>query len=168
MADGLVHRAQTRPTAPVAEPAEDDESNATPEEQEAYDAAMKMVGELLYTDDESYQAIMNLISEDDLAGTIAEATIFALSQIEETFQGQYPEVLIVPTVDEISDMLMELVDESGKAKITEQVAADVKVQVIEQLADEYGADPADLQEALGDVTQADVDEMQSLFGGRNG
>ena len=167
MATGLVQQAQQQPT-PQAEQPVDDESNLTPEEQEIYDSAMKMVGELLYVNDESHQSIMDSITDEAPANTIADATIFTLAQIEEAFQGQYPEELIIPTVDDISTLIMELVDEAGKFEITEQMIKDVKMQVIEQLAEEYGADPADIQETFGDVTQGDVDEMQSMFGGQNG
>lgn len=168
MANGLVQQAQ-EPT-PAAAPTEatgEEESNTTTEEQETYDSAMKMVGELVYNNDESHQAIMDLMTPDDPGNSIAEATIFVLSKIEEAFQGNYPEELIIPTADEISDLLLELADESGDIEITEQIAGEVKTQVIEQLAEEYGADPADLQEALGDVTEGDVAEMQSMMGGQN-
>lgn len=167
MADenGLVQRAQ-EPTQEAA-PAEDGESNLTPEEQESYDSAMQMVSEIIYNNEESNQAIMGMISAEDPAGTIAEATIFVMSQIEEAFQGNYPEELIIVTSDEVSDLLIELADESGTVKMTEEIATNVKSQLIEQLAEEYGADPEDLQMALGDITQTDVDEMQATMGGPN-
>jgi len=161
-------QAQAQAQAPQEQPQPEGEgdSNLTPEEQESYDSAMQMVGEMLYSDDASSQAILDLITAENPAPTIAEATIFLLSKIEETFQGNYPEDLIIVTVDEISDLLLELVDTSGKVAITEDIAKDVKAQLVEQLAEEYGADPEDMQVALGDVTQADADEMQGMYGGQ--
>ena len=63
---------------------------------------------------------------------------------------------------------MELADTSGNFEVTEQVARDSKMEIIEQLAEVYGADPEDLQEALGDITETEVNESQQMFGGQNG
>jgi len=163
---GLVAQAEAPiEEAPAAETGEG-ESNLTPEEQEAYDAAMKMVGAMLYDDDESNQAIMDLMKNGQPA-EIAEASIFLLSKIEETFQGEYPADLIVITADEISDLLLELVDESGIVKVDEALAIETKNMMVEELAEEYGADPEDLQAALGDITEEDVAAMQTEMGGQN-
>ena len=90
---GLIDQAQQpAPTAAEGEeiPAEGgEESNLSPEEQEAYDSAMKMVGEMIYNNDESNQAILDMLQPDALAVTIADATAFLISKIEETFQGNY-------------------------------------------------------------------------------
>ena len=167
---GLVQQAET-PT-PEEEsnvtPEVEEESNLTPEEQEIYDSAMQMVGELIYNNDESHQAVMDMITAENPALTIADATIFLLSKVEETFQGQYPEELIIITADEISDLVMELIDESGKVPVTEDIAKEVKTQVIEQLAEEYGADPEDLQVGFGDVTQTELEQAQATYGAQNG
>lgn len=164
---GLIQQAQEpiqqmQESAPVEE-----DSNLTPEEAKAYDSAMQMVGELIYNNDDSSQAVLDLMRAGDPAMSIAEATIFVMSQIEEAFQGNYPEELIIITADEVSDLLMELADEAKVVTMTERIATNVKQQVIEQLAEEYGADPEDLQTAFGDITQDDVMEMQSLIGGGN-
>ena len=173
---GLVQQAQQpSDAAPVEDNATttpeesgEEQSNLTPEEQEIYDSAMKMVGELIYANDESNQAILDLITADNPSATIAEATVFVLSKIEETFQGNYPEDLIVITADEISDLILELANESGKVTVTEEIAKDTKGQLVDQLATEYGADPEDLQTALGDVTQTELEQAQATYGGQNG
>lgn len=165
MPEGLVQQAQQSPEETVS--VEDEDSNLTPEEQDNYDAAMKMTGELIYTNDESHQAILDMVTTEDPSGTIADATIFILSKIEEAFQGNYPEELIVVTSDEISDLIMELANESGIVEVTDQIAQEVKTQLVEQLAEEYGTDPTDLQETFGDITDSDVVEMQTMMGGQN-
>lgn len=166
MPKGLIQRAQQQ--APTSDaPVESEESNLTPEEQESYEAAMKMVGEIIYNNDESHDAILELMSEEDPISGTAEAAMFLLSQIEETFQGQYPEELILATVDEITDLLLELADTAKLFEVDEQVATDIKSASAQALVDEYGADAENVQAHLGDVTQTDADEMQQLFGGRN-
>ena len=90
-----------------------------------------------------------------------------IEKVEETFKGNYPEELILPTADEVSDILLELADEANVFEVTEQVAVDAKGQVVQLLMDEYGADPEDVQGQMEGVTQEDVAEMQTMFGGQN-
>lgn len=165
--EGLVQRAQE--PSPAEEPASEEESNLTPEEQESYTSAMQMVGELIYNNDESHQAVLDAISGDDIpAEGIADASMFLLAKVEEAFQGQYPEELILPTVDEITDLLLELAAEAKLFEVNEQLAIDAKSASTQALIDEYGVDPANVEAVMGDITQTEVDEMQSMFGGQNG
>ena len=163
---GLVQQAQKSqpPTANDAAPGEEDESNLTPEEQEIYDSAMSMVSEIIYANDESHQAIVESLSGDDIAYKVADSTVMLLSKIEETFQGNYPEDLIIITADEISDLLLELGGEAGNYEYTEELSKETKVLLIDLLGEEYGADPADIEEALGDITSDDVSNVNKEFG----
>lgn len=165
MEHSLVQQAQA---APVEGDSPEEESNLNPEEQKTYDSAMQMVGELIYSNDEAFTAIMDLITPENPAVSVAEATTFVLSKVEETFQGNYPEELVITTADEISDLLLELADESGKFEVTEQIAQESKMELIDLLAQDYGADPADIEEALSDITDDDVTEMQKEMGIQNG
>jgi len=164
MPEGLVQQA-TAEEAPA--PATGEEANLTPEEQETYDSAMQMVSSLIYEDDKSHDSIMQIMAEEDPVAGTASAAMFLMSKIEETFQGQYPEELILTTTDEITDLLLELANEAGLFEVTEQIANQVKLAAVEELAEEYGVDPADIEANLGDITQEDVSKMDQMFGGQN-
>lgn len=170
MPEGLVKRAQMQENQAQAgmNEAGEGEPNLTPEEQETYDSAMQMTGELLYNNDESHNAIMGLLKEDDPAGSVADATTFVLSKIEETYQGNYPEELVLPTADEISDLVLELADEAGVFKVDEKVATDAKSMVSQQLIEDYGVDEQGFAEASAGVTSDEVAEYEKMFGGQNG
>jgi hypothetical protein len=185
MQKGLVQRAQSPATdeasmAPMSmastsmDPAETvpqpgmnatAESNTTPEEDKAHEAAMTMVSELLYTNDKSNTAIMNILKADNPAASASEAAIFLLSKVEETFQGNYPETLVLPTADEISDMVLELAEESGKFEVTEDIAVKAKSLMVQQLIQDYGVDEQSFADATQDVTQDDITQYEQMFGG---
>ena len=180
MQKGLVDRAQApmaeapMAEAPMAEapmaqdmqqPVAEGESNTTPEEDEAHEAAMTMVSELLYANDKSNAAIMNMLKADNPAASASEASIFLLSKVEETFQGNYPEALVLPTADEISDMVLEIAEESGKFEVTEEVAVKAKSLMVQQLVQDYGVDEQAFKEATQDVTEDDIAQYEQMFGG---
>ena len=181
MQKGLVERA--RAAAPMSEEQEmassmdpnmqsgevsaDGEPNTTPEEDQAHEAAMEMVAELLYVNDESNTVIMKMLKPDNPAASAAEVSIFLLSKVEETFKGNYPEALVLPTADEISDMVLEIADESGAFKVTEEIAGNAKSLMVQQLIEDYGVDEQAFKEATQDVTQDDMTQYEQMFGGNN-
>jgi hypothetical protein len=185
MQKGLVERAQTpapneAPMAPTSmaptsmdqapsqeQSAVEGEPNTTPEEDQAHEAAMTMVSELLYSNEKSNTAIMQMLKPENPAASASEVSIFLLSKIEETFQGNYPETLILPTADEISDMVLEIAEESGKFEVTEDVAVQAKSLMVQQLVQDYGVDEQAFKDATQDVTEDDINQYQQMFGGAN-
>ncbi len=167
MPNGLVQQAQ-QPQPQIEGTPEEAESNLTAEEQTDYEAAMEMTGEIIYTNDESSQALIELMSEDDPVAGVVEASMFVLSQIEQAYQGNFPEQLILPVMDEITDMLLELGETAELFTVDEQMAVAVKGGAAEELVAEYGADPAAVEANLGDITETEVSEMSAMFGGQNG
>jgi hypothetical protein len=185
MPEGLVNRAQqVAPDPAMASPAEnpmamspqpvmdemegaEPEVNTTPEEDQAHESAMQMVAELLYANDKSNAALMDTLNPDAPAQSAADASVFLLSKVEETFQGNYPEALILPTADEISDMVLEVANESGKFEVTEDIAVQAKSLMVQQLIKDYGVDEAAFKDATQDVTEEDLNQYQQMFGGAN-
>ena len=137
----------------------------TPEEREAYDSAMQMVAEIIYKDDKASDAIMKQMSEGEPHQAIGKVTSFIISQIEQAFNGEVPESIIVPIGDETSDLLLELGETKGLFKLDENLYTKTKAAMMQSLFDDYGVDEAQMEEALQGVTGDQVQEMQSMFGG---
>ena len=146
---------------------EDGDPNTTPEEDQAHEAAITMVSELLYTNDESNAAIMEMLNPENAAASASEVSIFLLSKVEETFQGNYPETLVLPTADAISDMVLEIADESGAFEVTEDIAVEAKSLMVQQLVADYGVDEQSFRDATQDVTQEDMAQYEQMFGATN-
>jgi hypothetical protein len=155
---GLVTQATT-PEAATGEAASADE-------QEAYTSAMKMAGAMLYNDDASSDKFMGMLSEGEPVQAVVGIVTFIIDAIEDTFQGQLPEAAILPAADEITDMVLEMGEESGKIpEVTEDVAIQVKGAVTKSLMDTYGADPDAFAEAVQSTDDATMQQAQQVFGG---
>lgn len=182
MAQGLISQATEAPeevaaTAPATEVAaapvaneevegQDVEDNLTPEERESYNTAMEAVGEMLYTDDQSHEAIMQQLQSEEPLRAIAMVTSFIIAQLEQATQGQMPEQLIVPIADEVSDLVMELGEETGVFELSEEDILQAKGAVITSLFEDYGIEEEDLEELLQGVTADEVSGLQNVFGGQ--
>jgi len=169
MPEGLMSRAQNaqQPTSmPAATQQKSGEGEAvSPEDQQAYDDAMQMVGQLIYKNEQISDKLVAMVKQEDPATGIADASAFVLSKIEETFQGEYPEDLIVQTADEISDLIMELVEASGTVpEVTEDIAVKAKGLLTQQLIEAYGVDPQQFEAATQDVSEEDLAEYSKMFG----
>lgn len=175
---GLINQATS--TMPVEAPPEEVQGLATPpadeevtvesddldpEEREAYDAAMNMVSEIIYADDKASDTIMKKMEEGEPPQAIAELTSFIVAQIEQAFNGQVPETIIIPIGDETSDLLLELGEEKGLFKVDEQLYTQAKGAVVQELFDDYGVEEADMEGMLQGVTGEEVSQMKGMFEG---
>lgn len=181
--DGLVTEAQSSDVPPEAQPQEAlaapgappqeeevaleaGEEAATPEEQEAYDSAIAMAAEMLYVDEQASDKFLDMMTDGDSIEAPAEVIVHVMDMIEETFQGQLPEAMILPIADEVSDMVIELGVEAGAiAAPTEDEAVKIKVAVLKDLAETYGVEEEDFIGAIQGTTDADMAEAQRIFGG---
>ena len=143
---------------------DDMEESVSPEQQEAYESAMQMVGQLLYVNDQVNAKLMQMVKPENPATGIADASAFLLSKIEEAFEGEYPEDLVVNTADEISDLVMELVDAAGNVEVTEDIAIEAKGLLTQQIIEAYGVDESDFEAATQDVSEEDVEQYAQMFG----
>jgi len=142
-----------------------DSDDLNPEEREAYDAAMNMVSDLVYADDEANTAIMDQLEQADPINSVAEVTVFMLDQIEQAFQGNLPETIVIPVADEVSDLLLELMETKGLIELDEQTYTRTKAVMVQSLFDAYGVDDVDMEEVLQGLTDDDVMQMKAQFGG---
>jgi hypothetical protein len=156
--EGMIDQAQAMPEEQGAD-------ELTPEEREAYDAAMKMTAEIIYKSDESSNMIAERLKASEPPEDVAETTSFIISQLEQAFNGQLPEEIILPLADEISDLLIEFAEDAGAFEFVEDDYPKIKGAVVQLLLDDYGVDEADMEGMLQDVTPEDMQGIQSIFGG---
>jgi hypothetical protein len=157
---GLVTQATTPEAAPAT-------SGAVPaEDQESYDSALKMAGEMLYNDDASSDKFMRMLAEGDPVQAVTSIVTFVIDAIEDAFQGQLPEAVILPAADEITDMVLEMGETSGAIpEVAEDVAIQVKGAVTKALIDTYGANPEAFAEVVQSTDDATMQQAQQVFGG---
>lgn len=185
--DGLVGQAQGQPPAPQAAPTQPapppaqapqgglatqaqapgpEGDAATPEEQEAYDAALKMASELIHTNDQSSAQIIQMLGDgEDPIKAVSNVVEFVMSKIEETFQNQLPETVVLPAADEITDLVIELGEESGAFDMSDEQIIQTKGGVVRDLMESYGVSPEEMQPMLAELNEEDLNSYQQMFGG---
>jgi len=134
----------------------------TPEEQDAYDSAMNMAAEMMYSNDSTNADIMTMMTENQPQQGVATAVSFVMSQLETAFKGQLPETVIIPLGDSISDLLMEMAGEAQLFEMTEELFAQIKGNVMQYLFDDYGVDEEEMREMMVGVTDEDLKVAEGL------
>jgi len=135
----------------------------TPEEREAYDAAMRMVSDTIYSDDTSNNAVMTQLENGEPIEAIADVTLFIIDLVEQAFNGAVPESIVVPVSDQISDMLLELMEAKGMIKLDQTIYSRTKAAVMNSLMDAYGVEDADMEELLQGVSAEEATQMRGMF-----
>ena len=161
----------TAPQGMIPPPAEaqgteaETETEMTPEENKAMESGMQMVSEILYNDDTAHETIMDGLTKGKPEESIGEVTMFILDQVEQQFNGNFPESAVIPMADEISDMLLELAETKGIMEIDEGFYQRSKGMMMQGLVEAYGIEEADMESMMQGVTAEDVQTMQKTFGG---
>ena len=81
---------------------------ATPEEQQEYERAMKAMSAAIYGNDKIADAIVNQIKPDDKVSSTAKASIMFVQQLDE--QIQLDEAVVAEVTQEATSRLMELAE----------------------------------------------------------
>jgi len=140
-----------------------------PEIQEVYDSAMEMVSELLHVNQQSSDGILKFI---DNANTpqegVAEATDLVLSKLEEAFDGKLPEEIILHLVEEITDLLVEMVEVAGIAEITGDFVDQAKILTALKIMEEYGVEQQDFESVATNVAPEDIRRIEGVLTGAKG
>ncbi len=150
-------------TAAMAGP----EAQVAPAEQEAYDSAMKMASEIIYVNDASSDKIVEMLGSSKPSEAIRNIVDLVMGKIEEAFNGELPETVVMPVADELTDVIIDLGHESGAFQLDEDQAVQAKGEVVQMLINEYGApEQGDMQEmAAQGVTEDDVAQYAQIVGG---
>lgn len=177
MPEGLITEATEAPVpeeaglatqAAAPEQVTEEGEPATPEEQEAYDAAINMASELVHVNDESSEQIMSMLEEgEDPVPAVVNVVEFIMQKIEEAFQGNLPETVIIPAADEITDMVMDLGEEAGAFDLADDQIMLIKGSVVKSLLEQYqdGIEESDITELLQGVNPEEVNAFAPIFGG---
>lgn len=150
---GLVTQAQTPQAAPEQVPQEGAPEGAapTPEEEAAYASALDMAGELVYVNDTSSAKFVAMLSAKPAVESVPPIVAHIMDKIEEAFNGELPQEVILPAADEITDMLLEVGVESGAFPApSEQEADDVRTAMVTAIMQLYEVE----EEAVAETAQA--------------
>lgn len=152
-----------QPQAPAV-----DVSAVTPDEQGSYDAAMEMASEILYNNEKMSDRFIKSMQEDGQAGaveSIAGTVKLVLNRIEDEFQGELPEAIILGVAEKIAELAMELGEESGAFVLEPQQIDQAKGAVVRDLVETYGLEEADVEALRQGMSEEDIATASQAFGG---
>ena len=167
---GLIDQNMKPPAAPAPQagapaepqpPAEGEEGGAaaTPQEQDAYERVVLAGLQVLYAE-QTHAQIMNMLKggeapEKDISDTVA----LIMSQLDKQSGGKIPQVVIIPAAVELVSATAELGEQAGIFQADQRVLARAVQMVIINLCNEYGVDPAEIQEIMKSL---DPQKMQQM------
>ena len=111
------------PEAPVDEAQVAPTGEVGPEEQEEYDRAMTELGDVLYSNEKTSRALVEMINPEDKVGTTVKAVLSLMTSMDDKINMD--EGVIYNVTMEAADRLIDLAEAAGKEfneKEIEQIA----------------------------------------------
>ena len=144
---------------PAAETAAADPNAASPQEQDAYERVVLAGLQVLYSE-QTHAQIMNMLKggeapEKDISDTVA----LVMQQLDKQSGGKIPQVVIIPAAVELVSATAELGEQAGIFQTDDRVLARAVQMVIVTLSNEYGVDPAEIQEILKSLDPQKLQQM---------
>lgn len=135
-------------------------SEATPQEQDAYNRVVMAGMKILYEDQDSHDAVMKMLDggeapEKDISDTV----VMIMSQIDKKSGGKVPQVVIIPAAVELVSLAAELGEKAGIFQADDSVIARAVQMVIIGLCNEYGVSPEEIAQVMKSVDQKQVAQM---------
>jgi len=142
---------------------------ASPDEQMAYEKIVIAALKVVY-DETTHNKIMQALQQGGTPdAALATTTASIMTELDQKSGGKVPEVVILPAAMEVLDILGELADTAGLFAVDVKVMTSAAQQLILKLMQEYGVDPAGVQDFIGKMdptkVQAMVAEQQSAAQG---
>lgn len=143
---------------------EADEDEPTPEEEDAYEKGVIAIMRVLYDSGAADGIVDGAVSAGGSPEAIAKATLALMTSIDEATGGQIPETVLAPLATEALTQIVELVEAAGVEVGGRGIAQALQIMLLDFMT-EYGADPAQIQQALSTV---DTDAIGKLIDQQRG
>lgn len=132
---------------------------ATPQEQEAYERVVMAGMKVLY-DESTHPAVMKMLAggeapEKDISDTV----VMVMLQLDKKSGGKIPQVVIIPAAVELTSLAAELGTQAGIFQADDRIVARAVQMVMIGLGQEYGVDPAEVQEVINSLDPETVRKM---------
>ena len=137
--------AQAQPQ-PQPGQADQQQNQAAPEEQDAYERVVLAGMKILYGDG-THESIMKLLDKNkgNPANAMAEATAMIITQIDHKAAGKVPRQVILQAGIELLAMVGELAEKSNKFEADEGIIKEAGEMVIHKLSKHFGKEQAGQQ-----------------------
>jgi hypothetical protein len=153
----------SRQAADSTTPAGAAEEEASPEEQEAYDQAMTAAETVLYENDQTSEALSDLLRPEQKVDGAVQASLMAITQIDQKID--MPEEIIAQVSMDITDMIIDLAEEGRGMQFSEKEAQAVWGSVWEGVMETYGVDEDEYNSFTGGMSDEDISAQEQAHKG---
>ena len=139
-----------------------DNSNVTPEEQEAYERVV-LSGIKILSDPKANSSIMTMLSNEDVGEPeerLAKVASAIFSQIDEKSGGKIPEGVIIHSAGEILENVAEFANEAGVIQVDSQVQNKASQHLMMAIGEEYDIDPDEIQQVMSEMSDQDLQAVR--------
>jgi len=160
--EGPAHEQAEPP--PVEQQEDQAEAAGMPEEEDAYEKGVIAIMRTLYDSGAADDIVESAVKAGGDPDAIAKATLQLMKSIDEATGGQIPETVLAPLATEALTQIVELVEATGVEVGGRGIAQALQIMLLDFMT-EYGADPAQIQQALSTV---DTDAIGKLIDQQRG
>jgi hypothetical protein len=165
MATGQPQAGQQVEQQPVqqvkGQPVEAEGEQPTAKEQENFSRIELAAKAVVNSSKESYANIVQMLQggADNPAQALATAAMMVFTAVDDQSKGKIPEELILRGAESALDQVIKVAEDTGTMQVSEQLAGQALQQLVMQVGESYGVDPADLQ---AEIEGMDKTELQAL------
>lgn len=140
-----------------------DETEATPEEQAAYEEALDAVHQVLYEDPERSKAIAGMLDPRDKIGTLVKTSLQLIQQIDEGVDLH--EAVIADIAVDVSDRLIEMAEQVHEMEFSEKETQAVAGATWEGVMELFGMDAGSVEEMTQGMSDEELQGMEDQYKG---
>lgn len=137
------------------------EEAATPEEQAEYERAVGALGKVLYEDDETADAVVDQLREEDPVGSITKASILLVRQLDDRLD--LDENVIAQFTLEVLDRVVELYETKTGQDLPPEEVEKVTAATWEGIMQVYDIDEEDYRQFTDGLSEDDVKAMEQSY-----
>lgn len=138
-----------------------EEEEASPEEQEAYERATEALYQVLYSNEGTSRAIVDMLQPEEKIGSVVKAALMTVTELDKKIDMD--ENVIPQIAMDTADMLIELGERAKGMEFSEQEAQAVAGATWEGVLNAYGIDESAVEEISQGMSPEEIAAQESNY-----
>lgn len=134
---------------------------ASAQEQEAFDRVF-LAGQKVLYDKSTHAGIVKMLKSAEPPEALAKAATVIVTQLDEKSRGTIPEAVILPVAAELLGEIAQFAHQAKIMTVDERTIGLAMQQLVISLAEQYGVNPAEVQDLLQAVGQDKAKQIADL------
>jgi hypothetical protein len=137
------------------------ETQATPDEQQAYEQALQAASEILYRGDDTHEGVLKMLRAGEPVDSLVKTSLFVLTQLDQKLN--LPEAVLLQLLTTLFDLLQEIAAKANLFTLTPQQEKTGLAAAQQALLQVYGVGEEDLTGLTEGMTEADVADVSQTY-----